>query len=265
MFLKVNDHTLYAELHGPENAPLVALLHHGLGSTRAWKEQVTALAGAGYRVLVYDRWGYGQSDPRPALDLPTFAQDVADLEAISLQLGVKRMALIGHSDGGTLALYYAVQNPQQVVCVVTIAAHIYIEPKMQPGIDGVKSTFQNDARFREGLRRTHGEKYRAVFNNWYDGWHRPECLSWDLRPVLRHVACPVLVVQGMQDEHASPQHARDIAQSIPGAELWLLPGAGHMLPQDNAETLNRRLIEFLTLTSSKARHNPDDSERILHG
>ena len=58
--------------------------------------------------------------------------------------------------------------------------------------------------------------------------------SWDMRPILRQIGCPTLVVQGEADEHATPQHARDIADGIPGAELWLVPGAGHMLPQENA-------------------------------
>src|SRR3972149_7650399 len=74
-----NGHRVYFELHGPEDGPGVVLLHHGLGSLRAWKSQVPALAEAGYRVLAYDRWGDGASDARPALDLPTFEADQADL------------------------------------------------------------------------------------------------------------------------------------------------------------------------------------------
>ena len=64
------------------------LLHHGLGSVQAWQEQIPALLQAGCRVMVYDRWGYGRSSPRPALDLPTFAADVADLRALLRQLDI---------------------------------------------------------------------------------------------------------------------------------------------------------------------------------
>jgi pimeloyl-ACP methyl ester carboxylesterase len=66
-----------------------------------------------------------------------------------------------------------------------------------------------------------------------------------MRPVLEKIACPTLVVQGMEDEHATPQHARDIAAGIPGAELWLDPGTAHMLPQERAEVFNRKVVEFL--------------------
>ena len=77
-----------------------------------------------------------------------------------------------------------------------------------------------------------------------------ESLSWDMRPILSHIHCPVLVVQGEQDEHATPQHAKDIAEAIPGAELWLLPGAGHMFPQENAALINPRLLQFLEICTA---------------
>ena len=66
-----------------------------------------------------------------------------------------------------------------------------------------------------------------------------------MRPVINQIACPCLVVQGLEDEHATPQHARDMAAAIPDAELWLVPGAGHMLPQDFSEEFNQRMLKFL--------------------
>jgi pimeloyl-ACP methyl ester carboxylesterase len=241
----INGHGIHVETLGPTDGPGVILLHHGLGSTRAWKEQLPALAEAGFHVLAYDRWGYGQSEERQGLGIPAFTQDIADLKALMDQANMAQAALVGHSDGGTIALYFAAQYPECVTRLVTIAAHIYIEPKMEPGIMNVQYAFEQDARFRAGLRRVHGEKFEEVFHNWFDGWHQPDCLSWDMRPILHKITCPTLVVQGSQDEHATPQHARDIADAIPEARLWLVPGAGHMLPQENAAQFNPRLLEFL--------------------
>jgi pimeloyl-ACP methyl ester carboxylesterase len=241
----INGRNLYVESNGPENGPVVVLLHHGLGSARAWRGQIQALGKAGYRVVAYDRWGYGGSDVRSGLDLPTFTTDLDDLRLLLEQLGIQRAALVGHSDGGTMTLYFAAQQPDRVSCLVTVAAHIYVEPKMEPGILGIRQTFEQDERFREGLRRAHGEKYESVFHNWFDGWYCPEYLDWDMRPVLRQIRCPALIVQGEEDEHATPQHAKDIAGAIPGAELWLVEGARHMLPQENAEEFNSRLLQFL--------------------
>lgn len=241
----VNGHNLNVELFGPENGSAVVLLHHGLGSVKAWRGQIPTLAEVGYYVIAYDRWGYAGSDTRSALDLPAFVADVNDLHSILEQLGIPRVALVGHSDGGTIALYFAAQHSKMVSCLVTVAAHIYVEPSMESAILGIGRDFDTDEHFRRGLQAAHGEKYAKVFNNWFDGWHRSEHRSWDMRPVLRQIQCPSLIVQGEADEHATPKHARDIAEAIPGAELWLVPEAGHMLPQENASLFNPRFVQFL--------------------
>jgi pimeloyl-ACP methyl ester carboxylesterase len=222
----VNGHNIWVEQYGLENGPVVVLLHHGLGSVKAWRRQAKVLAEAGYHVVAYDRWGYGGSDARPKLDLPTFS-------------------VVGHSDGGTIALYFAAQYPRLVSCLVTVAAHIYVEPKMESGILGIKQEFETDEHFRMGIQYAHCEKYEAVFYNWFDGWNRIEHRSWDMCPILGMIKCPSLIVQGDRDEHATPQHARDIADSIQGSELWLIPEAGHMLPQENTSVFNPGLLQFL--------------------
>ena len=241
----VNGHNLHVEQAGPEDGLAVVLLHQGLGSVQSWQEQIPVLADAGFHVVAYDRWGYGDSDPRPALDLPKFTTDILDLSEMLQMLGISRVALVGHSDGGTIALYYAIKNQGQVSCLVTIAAHIYVEAKMEPGILQLKQAFDVDERFRKGMQLAHGEKFEVVFHNWFDGWHRIESLSWDMRPILSQISCPALVVQGTEDEHATPQHARDIAAGIAQAELWLIEGAHHMLLKEEANLFNPRLLQFL--------------------
>lgn len=241
----INRHSLNVEQSGPEHGPVVVLLHHGLGSVKAWRGQIPVLAEAGYRVVAYDRWGYGGSQGRAGLDLPTFASDIQDLCNLLDQLRIKRAALVGHSDGGTIALYFSAQQPHRISCLVSVAAHIYVEPKMEPGIQGIHQDFETNLRFRQGLRSAHGIKYAAVFHHWFDGWRQVGSLSWDMRPVLGKIQCPALIVQGEADEHATPQHARDIVAAIPGAELWLIPGTGHMLPQECTSIFNPRLLQFL--------------------
>ncbi|OGO60590.1 MAG: hypothetical protein A2029_08815 [Chloroflexi bacterium RBG_19FT_COMBO_47_9] len=245
MKIFVNGHTLDYEVVGPENGPVVVLLHHGLGSMRAWRGQVPALVEAGYKVMAYDRWGYGDSDTRPRLDLPSFSTDLNELNCLMEQLGIQRAALIGHSDGGTIALYFAAQQAMKVSCLVVVAAHIYVELKKEPGFLGIKDAFETDEHFKLGLRTAHGEKYGEVFQNWFEGWHQPEMLTWDMRPLLGQIRCPALIVQGEKDEYAAPQHAMDIASSIDGAELWLIPDGKHMIPQENKAEFNTRLLRFL--------------------
>jgi pimeloyl-ACP methyl ester carboxylesterase len=257
----VNGHHIFVETHGAVKNQPVVLLHHGLGALRSWKGQTPVLAEAGLRVIAYDRWGHGKSDPRPTFAMPYFKEDLADLERLLDKLGVHQAALIGHSDGGKIAMYFAAASPQRVTCLVIVAAHIYIETKMQPGIEGVRSDYEQDFRFREKMRRVHGDKAKALFQGWYEGWTKPEYLAWDMRPLIHKIACPTLVVQGLEDEHATPNHARDIAAAIPNAELWLVPGAGHMLPQDCAQEFNRRVIEFIRRKTSDERRRTMDERQ----
>ena len=206
-------------------------------------------------MIAYDRWGYGRSEERPNLSVPFFPEDLNDLLDLLNSLNIERATLVGHSDGGSIALYFAAGHPERMTCLVTVAAHIYAEPKMEPGIEGVQAAYEGEARFREGLRRLHGEKTDSVFFNWYNGWRsNPEILSWDMRPLLNRITCPTLVIQGTEDEHATPQHARDLAAAIPNSparhtELWLLEGARHMLPQEEPEKFNQRVLEFIQLAS----------------
>lgn len=246
MELEINGHTLAVQVHGPPSARPVVLLHHGLGAIPAWEAQIPALVIAGYRVVAYDRWGYGASQARQGVGMPDFQQDRADLLGLLARLQIERCALVGHSDGGTIALYFTADHPERVACLVTVAAHVYVEPKMAGSVLQVRAAFENEPRLREGLRRLHGEKTEQVFANWFDGWLTPGNLAWDMRPYLSGIGCPALVVQGEADEHATPQHARDIAAAIPQGVGWLVPQADHMLPQRVPEIFNQRLLEFLT-------------------
>jgi pimeloyl-ACP methyl ester carboxylesterase len=116
---------------------------------------------------------------------------------------------------------------------------------MKPRFLGINDDFKTDEHFRKGLFSAHGGKYEQVFYNWFDGWRAMEFGSWDMRPVLHQINCPALIVQGEEDEHATPKHAIDIAEAIPGAEVWIIQGGRHMLPLENAELFNSRLIQFI--------------------
>jgi pimeloyl-ACP methyl ester carboxylesterase len=245
MYVNSNGRNIYYELHGPKQGPAVVLLHHGLGSIYSWEEQIPVLVESGYCVLVYDRWGYGSSDPRPFLSVPGFNEDVQDLRVLFEYLKISKASLIGHSDGGVVALKFAARYPDRVTRLVVVAAHIYVEEKMVTGIMNIREAYRTEERFQEGMQRIHGEKADQVFHNWFDGWVKESILDWDLRPAISGVSHPVLVIQGMEDEHALPQHARDLANALPNSELWLLEGAPHMLPQEHADPFNQKALDFL--------------------
>lgn len=243
--LEINGRNLYVEFRGLPQNPVLVFLHHGLGSMNSWEQQIQVFANSGYFVIAYDRWGYGKSDFRSSQITSDFKEDLADLSALLKILDIKRAALIGHSDGGTLALYHAARFPELIGCLVVVAAHIYIEPSMVPSIMQIRKAFYENPWFRTGLQRLHGDKTEQVFSNWYGGWVKMESLEWDIRQIIHSIVCPTLVIQGEHDEHATVQHARDIAEAIPNAKLWLEPGARHLLPQDIPDIFNGKVLEYL--------------------
>lgn len=243
--LVANEHQLHIEEFGVMNEPTVVLLHHGLGSTASWMDLIPELVASGYRVIAYDRWGYGRSQARKELSIPNFLEDIEDLNAIADKFCETPFSIIGHSDGGTLGLYYASYYPEKVNCLICIAAHIYVEPKMIEGIEAVYQRYQSDKHFQRGMKRVHQQNYPNIFNAWYSGWTKSENLKWDLRPRLSEIECPCLIIQGCLDEHATVQHAIDLAEAIVDSQLWLIDNIGHMVLKEAAHDVKKGILSFL--------------------
>jgi len=242
---------LYYELHG-DRGPWVLLLHHGLGSTQAWSRQIPALVAAGFRVLAYDRWGYGRSSPRPVFPQDYLEREPEDLANLMNSRGIRRAHLVGHSDGGTIALLFAVREPHRVQRMVLIAAHIYGEPIGRKGLEQTLARYHSDREFRSTLSAIHGPKAELLVQNWLRLWVGEAPPELDLRARLSKIRAPTLVVQGQEDEFATPQQAQDIAQGIPDSQLWMVPGGRHEPHQERPAEFNQRMIEFLRSRSRRS-------------
>ncbi len=242
--LLIDGHRLHWEMHGTAPSPTVVLLHHGLGSTAAWRKQVPALTAAGWRVLAFDRWGYGLSDARAEFAWDFLRQDAAEALTLLDILGLERVSLVGHSDGGSIALLMAAEHPERVDRLITVAAHIYYESVTAGGVASIAAAAARSP-LREALEREHGDKAPSLVSAWTARWLDPRMKSLSLTDQLSNVICPTLVIQGELDEHATQQHARDIVRGITRAELWLVEGAHHMLPQEQPDEFNRRMLVFL--------------------
>ncbi len=241
---QINGHDLYWECYGSEAGANIVLLHHGLGSIRSWRRQIPALVQKGYNVLVYDRWGYGRSDPRTNFE-PFFLHHEAE-ETIYLlkHLNIQQASFIGHSDGGSIAIILASRYPEMVNRLILIAAHIYVEPINVKELTRLKMASQEPP-FSKVLKREHGTRAPNLVQSWLNGWIEHGSETINLTGELTGVHCPTLVVQGEKDEHATPQHAKDIAAGIRHASLWLIPGVRHMPPQEIPNEFNHRMIQFL--------------------
>lgn len=242
--LEIDGHRLYWERYGLAQDPCVLLLHHGLGSIRSWRRQIPAFVAAGWQVVVFDRWGYGRSDRREEFEHAYLVNDRDEAFRLLDALGVEQLALVGHSDGGSIALLMACEQPQRISAMVVVAAHIYVEPKMEAGLDLIAQMGTNAA-FLAGLKREHGDRTEDLIHAWLKHWRSAGTQSLSMRDRLLEIRCPTLVIQGELDEHATPQHAIDIANGVQQGSLWLIPSVKHMPAHEIPEVFNQHVLEFL--------------------
>lgn len=240
----VARHRLYWEHFPGTGGDPVVMLHHGLGSIRSWRRQIDSFLQAGYALTLYDRWGYGRSDPRPAFEPGFLNQDAEEALQLMNLLGIERAHLMGHSDGGTIALMLAAEHPDRVLSLIVIAAHIYYEPRMLAGLKMIEDSVIKPP-LSLALEREHGQRGQELARAWMDHWFSSSPSELDLRAQLGNITAPTLVVQGEFDEHATAKHAHDIAEGVQEGQVWLIPGTYHMPMHECPELFNQHVLEFL--------------------
>lgn len=232
----------------PDGGPTLVFLHEGLGCIPVWRDVPRRLcARLGLPGIVYDRWGYGGSDPLDRPRRPRYLHDEAELflPALLDALGVDRVVLVGHSDGGTIALLNAAAHPHRVEALATIAAHVLVEEETLAGIREAVAAFERGD-LAPRLRRYHGERTEAVFRAWADTWLSPGFRDWNVQDRLPRVTAPVLVVQGGADVYGTARQMDAIAAGARGpAEPLLLPGLGHAPHLEAKEPVLAALVAFV--------------------
>jgi len=222
-------------------APLLVFLHEGLGSVAMWRDFPARLCDAvAARGLVYSRPGYGRSTPRPADERwqPDFmhlqAREV--LPALLAQLGAPpRYRLFGHSDGGSIALLHAAAFPQRVEGATVLAPHIFVEAVSITSIEQAREAWRNTD-LRQRLARYHDDPDSA-FGGWNDAWLDPAFRDWNIEQELDAIRCPLLAIQGLDDEYGTLEQIRGIARRVPRTELLELPRCGHSPHKDQPEAV----------------------------
>lgn len=245
MKIRAGGHWLAAEWVGRRaGATALVFLHEGLGSIRQWRDFPAALAEAtGLPALIYDRWGYGGSDPlegpRPASYLIDEAR-IALPEVLSA-CGVSDPVLVGHSDGGSIALIYSASHPARAV--ITEAAHVFVPEK---ALQSIRATEQSWPELQPRLERYHGANAEGMFFGWSGAWLSPEFRGFNIEALLPQISCPVLAVLGEQDEYCPPEQLEKIAAGTGGrARTLLIPGCGHAPHRQAREATLAAMTDFL--------------------
>ncbi len=235
---------------GSGPGPVLIFLHEGLGSIAQWRGfPRTLCAATGLPGLVYDRWGHGRSEPlalpRPFDYHRHEAEEV--LPALLAACGVERPILVGHSDGGTIALLYAAAFPDRTAACITEAAHVFVE---DVSLEGIRAAVRQ---WREGdlsrrLGRYHGDKAETVFRGWAETWLHPDFRHWSIVDRLPSVSCPLLVIQGEDDHYGTAAQVETIARESAGSATPLVvSGCGHAPHLEQAETVLRAMAAFVRL------------------
>jgi pimeloyl-ACP methyl ester carboxylesterase len=234
-------------------APLVVFLHEGLGSVSAWRDFPARLCNAGgFRGLVYSRPGYGRSTPRPPHEhwTPRFMHEQARelLPALLRSLDVDCDAdppwLLGHSDGGSIALIFAASYPTQVAGLIVLAPHIFVEDISITSIEAARIAYLR-TELRDKLARHHADPDSA-FWGWNDIWLDPAFRSWNIEALLPSIRCPVLAVQGRDDQYGTLAQIEGIARAVPQAQLLTFDAGGHSVHRYQPERLTHAVIGIVT-------------------
>jgi pimeloyl-ACP methyl ester carboxylesterase len=238
----------YEWLDGPREAPVLVFLHEGLGSIRQWRDFPQRLAQqTGCRGLVYDRYGYGQSEV-----LQESRRDVRFMHHEALQslpemlkaLKVEMPILVGHSDGASISLIHAGAG-FDVRGVVAMAPHVFIEPICITSIRKAAKTFE-ETDLEERLAKYHRDA-RKTFYGWADVWRDDDFTRWDIRgEYLPKIAAPVLAIQGWQDEYGTMAQLDEIERRVGGGcKLLKLEKCGHSPFRDQPEAVLTACEDFI--------------------
>ncbi|WP_291424677.1 alpha/beta hydrolase [Deinococcus sp.] len=184
------------------DSPTLVFLHEGLGSVGQWHDFPQRLSHAtGCAALVYSRAGYGQSDP-VALPRPNrylHHEGLVVLPDLLRHLGIGHHILIGHSDGGSIALISAGGAPQPgLLGVITEAAHVFNEQISYDSVQQTRVAYETTD-LRNKLARYHKDVDNA-FLGWNDVWLSADFWNWNLEEYLPRIRVPLLVMQGEQDQ-----------------------------------------------------------------
>ena len=242
----------YAWVGDPGAAIDMVFLHEGLGSLSMWRDFPQRLCDAGgFRGLVFSRYGYGRSTPRPAPEkwpvdfMHVHAREV--LPQVFRKLGLDADGrcpwLFGHSDGGSIAIIYAASFPRAAAGIVAVAPHIMVESLSIASIEAARVAYlETDLKSR--LARHHADPDSAFFG-WNDVWLDRRFRDWSIEAMLPAITCPLLALQGTDDEYGTLAQIRGIAARCPQTEMAALDRCGHSPHRDRPDEVIRLVTAFV--------------------
>ena len=234
---------------GPDRAPSLVFLHEGLGCVALWRDFPARLADAtGCGALVYSRLGYGASDPCPLPRSVDFMHHEAltVLPEILRRTGIGDYLLVGHSDGGSIALIHAGGSPGPgLKGVITLAAHVFCEQLTRQSIRNARMRFRNGD-LRQRLSVYHGANTDCAFLGWSEVWLNPDFRSWNIQAFLPAIGVPVMAVQGLRDPYGTTAQIEAIRRHIRSSvTVAMIADCGHAPHLEQTDSLTPSIARFV--------------------
>ena len=226
--------------------PVLVFLHEGLGSIPQWRDFPDKVAKAtGCRALLYDRYGYGQSEVLKETRVGVeFMHEgaLSELPDLLKNLKVENPILVGHSDGASIALIHAAVHPVRGVAVM--APHVFVEGSGLESIRKISDTFETTG-LAGRLAKYHANP-RKTFHLWADAWLDPAFRQWNIEEYLPRIKCPVLAIQGEADEYGTMAQLDAIKRQVGGpCELLKLKDCGHSPHRDSPKEVLNSVAAFI--------------------
>ncbi len=247
--LRAGGASLEVAWHGERRpgAPVVVMLHEGLGCVATWRDFPTRVAAAtGLAVLAYSRAGYGRSDPVPLPRPLSYMHDEARVAVPALleAAGIDDAILFGHSDGASIAVIYAGSSPAvRLRALILEAPHVFVEDVGLHAIVASREAFsRGDLRAR--LARHHGANTDCAFWGWNGAWLDPGFRSWNIEEFLPRVAVPALVVQSPSDPYGTLAQVEAIERGSGARVERALVGTGHSPHREDPDGVLGAVVAF---------------------
>jgi pimeloyl-ACP methyl ester carboxylesterase len=226
--------------------PTLVFLHEGLGSVAMWRDFPSRVAHAtNCNALVYSRYGYGNSEPMREPRTVSYMHDeaLAALPELLDEFAVDKPILVGHSDGGSIALIHAGEARRRVGGLVLMSPHVFVEDISIASIAAAKVAYETSD-LRAKLARYHAD-VDSAFWGWNRIWLDPDFRRWNIEDYLPCISCPVIAMQGEDDEYGTMEQLARIGRQVTDAELLTLKDCRHSPHRDQPEAVIEAITGFV--------------------
>ncbi len=242
------EYAIFSPAHSLNlSSQTIVLLHEGLGCVQMWRNFPQQLADSTkLRVLAYSRQGYGNSTPISGPRDIEFMRDeaVRVLPALLKTLEIENPILLGHSDGASIALLAAAAQ-SNIVATIVLAPHLFVESISVSAITETLATYKDETtQLRAKLAKFHAD-VDGAFYGWADVWLSTDFLHWNIEADMATITCPLLAIQGEQDQYGTMKQLDQLNAQVPHAQILKLDNCRHSPQFDQTHKVIESITDFL--------------------